>query len=110
MKQREALNKSGKSDRTVKRCRIAILLAIFLTTVILLAAGCKSAQGTSESEISSEQMDVQYSETPVILENLKADGSLLCQNFYQAGNVNGRMQCYVGRIGDNLLSESSAVF
>ncbi len=44
---------------------------------------------------SSGQPDGQDPESPVILRNLNADGSLLSQTYYQAGNVNNRMEFYV---------------
>jgi len=48
-----------------------------------------------EPGASPDQQDGQFSESPVVLRNLGAGSSLLTQTFYQAGNVNRRMSCYL---------------
>lgn len=112
----------------MRKCRIVILL----TVLMVLAAGCDSTgerpkpevalteveekniqyeasrnkEDAETTKVPSGQPDGQSSKIPVVLENLNAHGSLLSQTFYQAGNVNNHMRCYVcsGEDGDEFRS------
>ena len=103
---------SGNRKRNQGKHRIRMAVWMLLAAgCILPAAGCgRMPQADPETPGGREARSAQGPETdehtdrnqPVILQNLHSDGSLLSRTFYQAGNINNRLYCYVrpGEDGD----------